>query len=364
MSSYLAAYLYWLAQPMQRMKKILKLLSVCSLFLLGTTDVAAHDARPVAVTIRETLPGIYQPFLRVPPTVESNNQPVLVWPDACTETRMGGSDQIPAAANMGEGSTRLMQCPQGLAGAHFRLEYPLFNPSLATWYSLVPLSGEPSTTMLAPTEEFWVVPAARTTWDIAGEYLRLGIGHIIGGLDHLLFVFGLLVIAKTARRSLLAVTGFTLSHSITLSLAALGFVNIPIAPVEAVIALSIVFLAHEISQHNKYGLTYRYPLIVAFGFGLLHGLGFASALGEIGLVQNEAVWSLLFFNIGVELGQLSFIAAVVLLVWLLQKLARKLKIPATDVRFQAGRISSESDLLAAYIIGIPSAYWLLERLIP
>jgi hydrogenase/urease accessory protein HupE len=309
--------------------------------MLGNT-VFAHDARPVAVTITETLPGLYQVLLRAPPTVEQDNIPVLVWPASCaaTDDTTGG----------------LVRCDGTLAGQNFTLDYPAFNPSLATYYRLLMLDGTQASAMLAPTEAVWTVPEAMTTGRVAREYLLLGIEHIIGGLDHLLFVLGLLVIARTAKRILLTVTGFTLAHSITLSLSALGVISIPIVPVEAAIALSILFLAHEISRQRKDSLTWRYPLLVSFGFGLLHGLGFASALGEIGLVQNEVLVSLLFFNLGVEAGQIAFIFAVMALVLLL----RKLLVPAAAVT-ASGILAQRSELLAAYVIGVPSAYWLIER---
>jgi hypothetical protein len=138
-------------------------------------------------------------------------------------------------------------------------------------------------------------------------------------------------------------------------LSALGYVRVPIAPVEATIALSIVFLAHEISRQQFDSLTYRFPLLVAFGFGLLHGLGFASALGEIGLVREEAMLSLLFFNIGVEIGQLLFIATVAALVLTASRVL--------PVATRSLLVRRRTDLVAAYLIGIPSAYWLIDRVV-
>lgn len=314
------------------------------LMSLGCCAALAHDARPVAVTITEILPGLYQATLRVPPTVERDNVPRLVWPSTCTAGE--GDSQFGA----------LVRCDGGLVGLEFALDYPLFNPSLATFYRLQTLAAGDTTAMLAPTEERWLVPEAMTRGRVARAYLLLGIEHIISGFDHLLFVLGLLVIARSVRRILLTVTGFTLAHSITLSLSALGLVNIPIVPVEAAIALSILFLAHEISRQQKDSLTYRYPLLISFGFGLLHGLGFASALGEIGLVRNEVLVSLLFFNLGVEAGQILFILAVLVLVLLIQRLFAP---PAAEVR--SGVLTRRADLLAAYLIGVPSAYWLIER---
>lgn len=206
-----------------------------------------------------------------------------------------------------------------------------------------------------------VLPEVATRGDVAQDYFLLGVEHIIGGLDHLLFVLGLLVIARTPKRILLAVTGFTLAHSLTLSLSSLGFLAIPIAPVEAVIALSILCLAHEIASPRVDSLAWRYPLLVSFGFGLLHGLGFASALGEIGLARGEVVVSLLFFNLGVEAGQVLFILAVGAVVTLLQRVAARSGFEMAAGSAVTTATQRRMELLAAYVIGVPSAYWLIER---
>ena len=309
----------------------------------------AHDARPVAVTISEVLPAVFQASLLVPDTVEADNQPVLVWPSHCR----------PAQGTTSRGTISMM-CPGGLEGQAFTLDFPLFNPSLASFYRLDLLDGVDSTAILAPTRPVWIVPAAMTPLRVAWQYLQLGIEHIIGGVDHLLFVLGLLVIARTTRRILLTVTGFTVAHSITLSLSALGVVHIPIVPVEATIALSIVFLAYEISRHQQDSVTYRFPLLVSFTFGLLHGLGFASALGEIGLVDSEILLSLLSFNLGVETGQILFIAVVVALVLMIRESGRHL---LRRDYFGEPAVLRRADLTAAYLIGIPASYWMIERIL-
>ena len=147
---------------------------------------------------------------------------------------------------------------------------------------------------------------------MAGVYLKLGVEHILFGVDHLLFVLALLIITDGTMRLIKTVTAFTVAHSITLTAATLGFVHVPQPPVEATIALSIVFVAAEIvhQRGGREGITARAPWVVAFTFGLLHGFGFAGALSEIGLPQGDIPLALLFFNVGVEVGQLLFIAAV------------------------------------------------------
>lgn len=321
-----------------------QLLTLMLTFVM-VAPASAHDARPVAVEITETLPGLFHANLKVPPTVAAANHPALIWPSACLD-----------ASEAADGSG-LMRCESGLTAQVLALEYPQYNPSLTTFFRLELLDGSVFTAMLPPSIPQWQVPAAVRAGQVARDYLLLGIEHIIGGLDHLLFVLGLLVVARTPRRILFTITGFTLAHSITLSLSSLQLLVVPIVPVEATIALSILFLAHEISGHQRESLTWRYPLLVSFGFGLLHGFGFASALGEIGLVPNEVLVSLLFFNLGVEAGQLLFILAVLVLVGLGRRL-----LPAADFPTASGVLTRRSELLAAYVIGIPSAYWLIERM--
>jgi len=186
--------------------------------------------------------------------------------------------------------------------------------------------------------------------DAAGRYVRLGIEHILLGFDHLLFVLGLLLIVSTPMILLKTITAFTLAHSITLGIATLGFANVPALPLNAVIALSILFLGPEILRvwRGETSFTIRHPWVVAFAFGLLHGFGFASGLTAMGLPQNEIPLALLFFNVGVELGQLAFVAGVFVLaaVW------RRFALPGP----------AWLRLAAAYGIGSVSAYWLLERL--
>jgi len=188
---------------------------------------------------------------------------------------------------------------------------------------------------------------------IAKRYTLLGVEHILEGYDHLLFVLCLLLLVNSTMLLVKTITAFTLAHSITLGLATLGFMNMPIAAVEASIALSIAFLAAEIIRSRLYGvvsLSERKPWLVAFGFGLLHGLGFASALCALGLPQKEVLPALLFFNVGVEMGQLLFISAVLVFAFFLRKI------------FIANRNLLISGLSA--IIGVLAMYWFIQRALP
>jgi len=202
---------------------------------------------------------------------------------------------------------------------------------------------------LTPQEPAATVPARQGGWSVAGEYLRLGVEHILGGVDHLLFVLALLFLVSGFGRLVKTVTAFTAAHSITLALATLGFVHVPQRPVEAVIALSIVFVAAEIVHLRKgrEGVAARAPWVVAFTFGLLHGFGFAGALSEVGLPAGHIPLALLFFNVGVEVGQLLFIAAVLSLVALLRR--GRMPLPGW------------ADMVPPYAIGSVAMFWVIQR---
>jgi hypothetical protein len=191
-------------------------------------------------------------------------------------------------------------------------------------------------------------------WAGAKRYTLLGIEHILVGIDHLLFVLALLFVVGGGWKLVQTITAFTVAHSITLGLATLGYINMPSAPVEAAIALSIVFLCVEIihAQQGRPGITFTYPWIVAFSFGLLHGLGFAGALSEIGLPPAEIPLALLFFNVGVEIGQLIFVFAVLAVLALLRYGAGIGRDSAVFLR---------TERVVVYVIGVLASYWLIER---
>ncbi|MBW8785818.1 MAG: HupE/UreJ family protein [Novosphingobium sp.] len=183
-------------------------------------------------------------------------------------------------------------------------------------------------------------------------YFRLGVEHILTGIDHLAFVLGLVLLVGINRRLVLAITAFTLAHSLTLGASALGLVHAPSATVEALIALSIVFVACELAKgEDRQSLTRAAPWLIAFTFGLLHGFGFAGALAAIGLPEHEIPLALLLFNLGVEAGQLAFVAAI-LLVWLVVRgLRAQLPAMSDDVMRR----------LAGYGLGSVAALWFVER---
>jgi hydrogenase/urease accessory protein HupE len=211
------------------------------------------------------------------------------------------------------------------------------------------LDGTSWTRRLTPQAPEAIIPARQSAWSVAWVYLKLGVEHILLGVDHLLFVLALLLITRGAWMLVKTVTAFTIAHSITLALATLGYVHVPSAPVEAVIALSIVFVAAEIVRRREghEGLTARLPWVVAFTFGLLHGLGFAGALSEVGLPEGQVPLALLLFNVGVELGQLLFIGAVL----------------AVAAAISQARIAwpRRAELAVPYALGTVAMFWVIER---
>ena len=220
------------------------------------------------------------------------------------------------------------------------------------------LGGATQTERLSPTKTGFTVQKTPGGWEVAATYLHLGIEHILLGFDHLLFVLALVMLVRGWRRVAITVTAFTVAHSITLAAATLGFVHVPGPPIEAVIALSIVLVAAEIvnARRGKPSLTARRPWLVAFCFGLLHGLGFAGALAEVGLPSHAIPVALLCFNLGVEIGQLIFVATILTLSWFVRRLA--------SLRFEPARVQrafDRIDVTAAYAIGAVAAYWLIER---
>src|SRR4029077_4756822 len=221
------------------------------------------------------------------------------------------------------------------------------------------LDGSESTTVVRPSKAWVEITGSRDRIAVARSYALLGVEHILFGVDHLLFVLGLLILVKGWRKLVGTITAFTVAHSITLAAATLGFVHVPSKPVEATIALSIVFVACEIvhRRQGRSGLTETWPWVIAFSFGLLHGLGFASALREVGLPQNAIPLALLFFNVGVEVGQLLFISFVTAVITVAVYAARKLS--RSNVTPQSAIAWCEN--ISAYAIGAVAAFWLIER---
>lgn len=310
-------------------------------------NVYAHESRPIYVEIQETEPNVFSFTWKTPRTIPEFNIPSIIVPSDCEQI---GRDTVVGQRDSYV-KENIYRCEGGLSGGKIELSFPAITPSVQSLIRLQTLSGITQSKLLDPGKLAWEIPAKENKMQVAKDYTSLGIRHILEGYDHLLFLACLIMIAGTGRRILLTVTGFTLAHSITLALSAFNLLRVPSAPVEVVIALSIVFLASEIAKEPRDTLTYRYPVLVSVAFGLLHGLGFASVLRQIGLPQTEIVTGLLFFNLGVEIGQLTFIAMIILIY--------KLFMFETK-RWTANLLSLEKS--ATYVVGSIAAFWMIERI--
>jgi hydrogenase/urease accessory protein HupE len=240
----------------------------------------------------------------------------------------------------------------GLAGR--AIEFPdLAVQRIEVLVRIVRLDGTSQLARPKPSQPRFVPTDSPGGFEVARTYTLLGIHHILTGIDHLLFVLSLLLLVGITRRLIWTVTAFTLAHSITLALATLGLIHVPGPPVEALIALSIVFVAAEVIQarRGRAGLSKRYPWIIAFGFGLLHGLGFAGALAEVGLPPQSIPIALLFFNIGVEIGQLIFIAIVMAAIAVGRWLQARLQWTMPQWLWR----------VPPYAIGGIASYWVFQR---
>lgn len=314
----------------------------------------ADELRPGYLELRQTAPDTYNMLFKIPALGDELRLAIYVrLPE---DTR----DVTPPRSAFNGGAyteRRTIRRDGGMAGQTVSIE-GLSVTATDVLVRIESLGGATQTERLSPTNTVFVVQTAPGAWEVAATYLRLGIEHILFGFDHLLFVLALVILVRDWRRVALTVTAFTVAHSFTLAAATLGFVNVPGPPIEASIALSIVLVAAEIvnARRGKPSLTLRRPWLVAFCFGLLHGFGFAGALAEVGLPHQAIPVALLFFNLGVETGQLMFVAAVLTMGWLFHRLS--------SLRFEPAlvqRTADRLDMTAAYAIGAVAAYWLFER---
>jgi hydrogenase/urease accessory protein HupE len=312
----------------------------------------AHEVRPGYLELRQTTADTYELLFKVPALGEEFRLALYV------SLPEGTTDVVTPRAMFTGGAyveRRTIRHAAGFTGKSIAVE-GLSATFTDVLVRVEDLAGATQTERLTATRPSFVIKGAPGSGEVAVTYLRLGIEHILFGFDHLLFVLALVILVREWRRVVLTVTAFTVAHSLTLAAATLGFVHVPGPPVEAMIALSIVLVAAEIvnARRGHPSLTARWPWLVAFAFGLLHGFGFAGALSEVGLPQHAIPLALLFFNLGVEVGQLAFVGSVMALAWLINRLASLRSVPVQ-------RAWARVDVTAAYAIGALAAYWLIER---
>jgi len=328
---------------------------LCLVSFLGMPVASAHDLRPIFVEISGDAGMAAVLRWKVPASVARNNLPDITLHGRCEPL---GEVRLIREGDAYQG-TRAYECPSGFSGDTLSLYFPAANPSLTTVIRASLGDGQIHTGLLSPGSLRWTVPERTTRWSVARSYTGLGVEHIWLGWDHLLFVACLIFVARTGRRILITITGFTVAHSLTLALSTLDAVSIPVPAVEAAIALSIVFVATEIVRGNQSTLTYRYPALVASSFGLLHGFGFASVLRDVGLPPTELPTALLFFNVGIEIGQVIFVLAVLGLARCYDALSLR---PGSPLgRFHISH--AQTGLWTAYPIGALASLWTMERIL-
>jgi hypothetical protein len=306
---------------------------------------AGHALDPVLLDVREQVGGVTEVLFRTSATRVSGAQVDPVLPAGCRVVR------APAAAEEGTAvSVRwAVDCgPGGWVGREVGVD-GLARARTDALVRIALADGRVVQRVLRAGEPRLAVPARPRAVTVAADYGRLGIAHILGGLDHLLFVLGLVLLVGPRRQLVGTVTAFTLGHSVTLTLAVLGLANVPPRPAEVLIAASVLLLAVELARPAAApGLLGRVPWMMALGFGLLHGLGFAGALREIGLPAGEVPLALASFNAGVEAGQIAFVAVMLGAGWLGARLA--------------GPPPRWGMLVPVYAMGTLAACWCLERL--
>lgn len=323
------------------MTRLLLLLAL----LLPFFPAQAHELQPGFLEIRAEGAEDYALRFKVPARGELRLGLYLQLPAACR-------DRLPprrSASGNGFVDSLAVTCAGGLAGQEVRID-GLSATLTDVVVRVEQMNGAVQTVLLSPERPVFTVIDTPTWHDTARTYFLLGVEHILLGIDHLLFVLALLLLVRGPWMLVKTVTAFTAAHSITLALAVFGWAAAPQPPVEAVIALSIAFAAAEVprARRSAPSLAARLPWLMAFGFGLLHGFGFGGALKEIGLPQTDVPLAFLSFNLGIEAGQLLFVAAVLALGAALKRLF--------DLRLARLRAAT------AYGIGGLAGFWFIERL--
>jgi hypothetical protein len=337
----------------------MRLVCIATALLLAigvSTPAHAHEIRPALLDITETRPGWFDVTWKVPmrgdmvlaiepvlpPSLEPVGPPaVRVIPGANVQRLTCRVDEAAGGSIVGESIFI-----DGLSELQIDV---LLRIDLA--------DGTSHSAILRPSSPTFVIPAQASKGEVALSYTRMGVTHILEGIDHLLFVLAMMLLVTGFWRLLKTITAFTVAHSVTLALATLGFVNVPSAPTEALIALSIVFVAVEIirKRRGEAGFAERNPWSIAFLFGLFHGLGFAGALSDIGVPQNEVPLALLMFNVGVEVGQVIFVCVVLVVLGMIRQVKLpSIRQPALQHAFAAAPV---------YAIGSIAAFWTIDRVV-
>lgn len=319
------------------------LISAC--FLAIVPAAMAHEVRPAYLEIKEIAAGTYDVLWKVPAL--GNERRLGIYVRFPADVTVLSEPRGMFSQNAFIERWRVQRAG-GLADQAIQID-GLAATKIDVLARVEHAHGATQTTRILPGLPSFVVQRVQTSWQVSSNYLWLGVEHILLGIDHLLYVLSMLLIVSGWKRIVATMTAFTFTHSLTLSAAALGFVHVPGPPVEALIALSIVFVAREIvlTHRGEASLTQRLPWVISFTFGLLHGLGFAGALSEVGLPAHAIPFALLSFNIGVEIGQLVFISAMLGIL----AIARRVSIPTLTAGLR----------VAPYATGSVAMFWVIKR---
>lgn len=324
------------------MKKI-----IFSIFLLFTffTNSLADEIRMAYLEINQNSKDSFSILLKTPIKNARKIPLNLEFPKSCTNKSEVESQLV----NKAFLSTWSLTCSENLVGQQIKIDG--LKISKTDMLLQLKLSDkETHTALLTAQNNTYEIPAEQSSLHVIKTYTYLGVEHILEGFDHLLFVLALLLIVRDIKTLIWTITAFTLAHSITLAGSSLGYMSLPSAPVESIIALSIMFLAMEVIHQERgvEGMASRFPWLVSFTFGLLHGFGFAGALADIGLPEQSVPLALLFFNVGVELGQLLFVSVVLSIGFIFRKIL-------------FGSLLNNSKTVLVYVIGSISSFWFIER---
>ena len=331
------------------MRTLALLMAAVVLLLNAAAPAFADEFKPGYLQLTQVDRETYDVLWKIPAIDESTSLKVRPqFPD-------GTEVLTPVRGTFSRGVTVQrwrIRVPEGLDGKAIVLSQ-LSETRIDVLARLVRLDGTVQLERIMPVGPSFVGRPSPGPLEVVRTYTILGIEHILWGFDHLLFVLALVLLVRGSRRILVTITAFTAAHSLTLAGATLGWVHVPAPPVEALIALSIAFVASEIihAQHGRYSVTQHYPWVVAFTFGLLHGFGFAGALAEVGLPQASIPIALLFFNVGVEIGQLLFVGAVLAVIAVGWRAAQPLR----------GAHPAWIWRIVPYAIGGLASFWLVER---
>ncbi len=323
------------------MRLLLFVLAALCSAISHSPNAIAHEVNPAFLELTETEPGQFDVVWKQP--IKDGRRLKLdpIFPEDCEASSMALEGAVGAVV-----SRWTLSCT--LDDGEIRID-GLDRTLTDVFVQIHRIDGSVASVVLKPAAAAFELGEATSSAPLLA-YFRIGVDHIIFGYDHLLFVLGLCLLVRPSQL-FLTVTAFTIAHSITLGLSTLAGITLPGPPVESVIALSLILLAREAITLQRGGrsLTSEYPWAIAFGFGLIHGFGFAGALADIGLPKDQEVWALLLFNLGVEAGQIAFVVT--------------LAVVAVGVTYVARNWLSRGKVAAAYLVGVSGTVWLVERVI-